>query len=66
MRPILKSEMFIYQLNANFNEKISFSEITHHLDLEIRKMMVQGMFGNKDSNLVHDLLAMLLKSKLHY
>ena len=47
MRLIFKTEMLIYQSKANLDEKILFSKITHHSDPEIRKMLVNGMFGNK-------------------
>ena len=49
MRPIFKTEMLIYQSKANLDEKILFGKITHHLDPEIRKMLVNGKFGNEDS-----------------
>ena len=49
MRPIFKTEMLIYHSKANLYKKILFGKITHHLDPEIRKMLVRGMFGNKDS-----------------
>ena len=49
MRPISKTEMLIYHSKANLDEKILFGKITHFLDLEIRKIMVQCMFGNQDS-----------------
>ena len=57
MWPISKTEMLIYQSKANIYENILFREITHHLDQEIRKMLVKGMFGNEDphSILVNDL-----------
>ena len=50
MRPIFKTEMLMYQSKANLDEKILFGNITHHSDPEIRKMLVRGMFGNKDSS----------------
>ena len=31
---------------ANLNEKILFRKISHHLDPEIRTMLVSGMMGN--------------------
>ena len=49
MRPILKTEMFIYQSKINLDEKILFGSIPHLTDPEIRKMLVKGMFGNKNS-----------------
>ena len=48
MRLIFKIEMLIYQSNANLDEKILFREIIHHLNPEIRKMLVEGMFWSKD------------------
>ena len=49
MRPIFKTEMFIYQSKANLGEKILFHKSSHHLDPEIRKMLVNGMLGNEDT-----------------
>ena len=49
MRPIFKTEMFIYQSKANVDEKILCGEITYHLDPEIRKLLVNCNFGNDDS-----------------
>ena len=50
IRPIFKTEMFIYQSKVNLNEKILFGSIPHLTDQEIRKMLVKGMFGNKSSS----------------
>ena len=51
-----------YQIKANLDEKILFGEITHHLYPEIRKMLVNGSFGNEPhSILVHGLLAIEIK-----
>ena len=50
MRPIFKNEMLIDQSQANLDEKILLGIIIHHLDPEIRRMLVRGMFGNKDSS----------------
>ena len=50
MRPIFKSKMLIYQSKANLDEKMLFGKIIHHLDPKIRKVLVRGMFGNKDSS----------------
>ena len=69
MKPILKTEMLIYQSKAKLAEKILLGKIIHYLDPEIRKMLVNGKFGNEDphSILVHDLLAIELKFYfLHY
>ena len=49
MRPIFKTEMLIDHSKTNLDEKILFRKITHHLDLEIRKMMANCKFGNEDS-----------------
>ena len=47
--PIFKTKMFIFQSKANLDEKTLFGEITHHLDHEIRTMLIRGMFGNGHS-----------------
>ena len=46
---IFKTEMFIYQSKVNLDEKILFGSIPHLADPEIRKMLVKGMFWNKNS-----------------
>ena len=46
-RPIFQVEMFIYQSKANLDEKVFFSKITHHLDPEIRKLLVNGTVGTR-------------------
>ena len=48
MRLIFKTKMLIFQSTANSDEKILFGKITHHLDLDITKMLVRSIFGNKD------------------
>ena len=48
-RPIFKTEMLIYQSQANLDEKIVFGKITRYLDPEIGKMLERGMFGNGNS-----------------
>ena len=48
MRPIFKTEMLFFQSRANLGQKMSFCNITHHLDHGIRKILVKGMFGNED------------------
>ena len=50
MRPIFKTKMLIYQSKAKLDENTMFGNITHHLNQEIRKMLVRGMFGNNDSS----------------
>ena len=37
----IQVKMLIYQLKADFDRKFLFGKITHHLDPEIRKMLVQ-------------------------
>ena len=49
MRPIFKTEMFIYQSKVKLDEKISFGNIPHLINQEIRKLLVNGKFGNEDS-----------------
>ena len=49
MGPTFKTEMLIYQSEANLDEKTPFGNIPHLIDPEVRKMLVQGMFGNKNS-----------------
>ena len=44
MTDIFKTKMFIYQAKANLDEKILFRKIIHHLDPEIRKMLVRGLY----------------------
>ena len=41
-------KMLIYQSKANLDQKILFGKITHHLDPEIWKMLINGKFGNED------------------
>ena len=48
MRPIFKTEIFICQSKVNLDKKM-FGSIPHLTDPEIRKMLVKGMFGNKNS-----------------
>ena len=49
MRLIFKTKLLIYQSKVNIYEEILFGKITHHLDSEIRKMLVKGAFRNEDS-----------------
>ena len=46
---IFRTEVLIFQSKANLDERILFGKITHHLDSDIKKLMVQGMFWNKNS-----------------
>ena len=63
MRPILKIEMLIYQSKANLDEKILFGKVTHHLEAEIRKMLVMASVGTRGphSILVHNSFPMEIK-----
>ena len=49
MSPKFKTRMFMYQSKANLDEKILLGNIPYLIDPEIRKMLVNGKFGNKDS-----------------
>ena len=49
MRPIFKTDMLIHYSKTELDEKVLFGKSTHHLDPEIRKILVRGMFRNKDS-----------------
>ena len=62
MRPIFKSEMLIYLSKANLDEKILFGKVTHHLDPEIRKMLVSLGARIPHSVLVCDLLAIEIET----
>ena len=42
MRAIFKTEMLTYKSKAKFDDKILFDKITHHLDFEVRKVLVTG------------------------
>ena len=50
MWPIFITKISIYHSKANLDDKNAFGKITHHFDPEIRKMLVIGMFGSKDSS----------------
>ena len=47
--PIFKTEMSSYQSKANFDAKILFVELTHHLGPNIQVMLVRGFYGNENS-----------------
>ena len=49
MRPIFKTEMLIYHSNANLDDEILCGDIPHLINPKIRKMLVNGMFRNKNS-----------------
>ena len=61
MRPIVKTKILIFQLNANLDGKSLFGKITHHLDPDMRKMLEGGMSGNgiPYSDLVHHFYLLL-------
>ena len=44
MWPIFKTEMLIFQSEANLDKKIYFGKITRYLDPEVRKMLLRCMF----------------------
>ena len=66
MRLILETKILIYQSKANLDVKISFDNITHLIDPEIRKMLEKVFLGTKipHSILVNDLLA--IEIKIHF
>ena len=45
MRPIFKTEMLIYQSKTTLDEKHLFGNITHHVDQEIKKIIVKGIIS---------------------
>ena len=49
IRLIFATDLFIYHTEANLDEEILLDKITHHLDSEIRKMLVKSVFGSIDS-----------------
>ena len=51
---IFKSEILICQSKANLDEKILFCKVTRVLDPEVRKMPVNGKFGNEASTFHSD------------
>ena len=55
--------MLIHQSKGNLDEKILFDKITHHLDLEMRKKLVNSKFRTRipHSILVHDLFAIKIE-----
>ena len=67
MLPLFKTEILIDHLRANLDEKILFCKITHHLELEIRKMPVKGMVWEQDFYIQFwSVIYLLLKLKLYY
>ena len=48
-RPIFKKETLTYQPKANYDVKSLFGKITSHLDPEIGKMLLTGLYGNENS-----------------
>ena len=49
MLPIFSTKMLINRSKANLNITILFGAVTHHLDPEIRKMLVRCIVGNENS-----------------
>ena len=49
MRSIFKTEMLINQSKVNLHEQFLFVKSTHHLDPEIRTMLVKGLYENENS-----------------
>ena len=47
MGPIFKTELLIHQSKANLDEKLLLDEIAHLLNIEIRKVPVRGLYGNR-------------------
>ncbi len=48
MRLIFKTEMLIYHAKANLDEKILFGRIIHLQNPQIGKMLVRGLYGNRE------------------
>ena len=51
MRPIFKTKMLIYHSNVNLDDKISFGKIKHLQDPTRIKMLVRGLYGNREFNI---------------
>ena len=67
MRPIFKTKMLIYQLKANLDEKFLFGKITHHLDPEIRELLVKGHIWDKELHILFwSMIYLLLKLKSYF
>ena len=49
MWAILKTKMLMHQPKANLHKKVLFGKFTHHLEPEIRKMLVRCMLGKENS-----------------
>ena len=47
MRLVFKTEVLIYKSKAKLNAKISFRNITHLIDPEIRKMLERELYVKK-------------------
>ena len=58
-----KTKVLIYRSKVNLDEKILFGSIRHLTDLEVRKIMVNGALGNKNTTFTY-LLAILLAIKI--
>ena len=48
VRPMVTTEVLIYQSNANFDVKILFGKIALYLDPELRKTLVRGLYGDEN------------------
>ena len=58
-----RDPVFLLRVNGVLDKKILFGSIPHLTHPEIRKMLVEGMFGNKipHSILIHDLLSIEIR-----
>ena len=45
MRPIFKTELLLYQPQANIDEEILFGKIAYQFDVEIERMLVKSILG---------------------
>ena len=44
---IFKTKILIFHSKAKLDEKILVGKITHHLDREVRKILVKGIFHSE-------------------
>ena len=63
--PLYITKILFFQSKAYLDEKILFGKISHHLDPEIRKLLVRRMFGN-GTTIFHPgpIIYLLLKFKI--
>ena len=47
--PIFKTKILICQSKVNLDGKIFFGTMTHHVDPEIRKIMMSGLYEDEKS-----------------